>query len=140
MTQFTPDQATFVDSRRVGRLATCDPDGQPHVVPICYAFDGERLFSPLDEKPKRVEVARLKRVRNILANPRVSIVVDDYSDDWSELAYLLVLGRAELVESGPQHDEALRLLREKYPQYRSMALEERPVLMITPDRVVSWRY
>ena len=140
MTQFTPDQAAFIGSRRIGRLATCDPHGQPHVVPICYAFDGEHLFSPLDEKPKRVEVARLKRVRNILANPRVSIVVDDYSEEWSELAYLLVMGRAELIESGPQHAEALRLLREKYPQYRDMALEEKPVLMITPERVVSWRY
>ena len=110
------------------------------MVPICYAFDGERLFSPLDEKPKRVEVTRLKRVRNILANPQVSIVVDDYSEDWSELAFVLILGRAELVESGPQHAEALRLLREKYPQYRDMALEEKPMLMITPERVVSWRY
>jgi hypothetical protein len=66
-------------------------------------------------------------------------VVDDYSDDWSRLAYVMIRGRADVLEKGEAHERALRLLRAKYPQYRKMALEERPVIRITPGRVVEWQ-
>ncbi|MGH7829076.1 MAG: pyridoxamine 5'-phosphate oxidase family protein, partial [Candidatus Binatia bacterium] len=74
----------------------------------------------------------------IRENPNVAVVADDYSDDWSRLAYLLIQGRADVVEKGETHERALRLLRAKYPQYREMPLEERPVIRITPERIVSW--
>ena len=135
---FTPEQARFLTSRRVGRLATATADGRPHVVPVCYAFDGALLYTPIDEKPKRVGAGELRRIKNLRENPRVSLVVDDYDEDWSKLGFVIVQGRAEIVERGDERTEALALLREKYPQYRVMALEERPLLVIEPESVAAW--
>ena len=135
---FTPEQARFLTSRRVGRLATATADGRPHVVPVCYAFDGTLLYTPIDEKPKRVGVGELRRIRNLRENPRVSLVVDDYDEDWSKLGFVIVQGRAEIVERGDERSEALALLREKYPQYCGMALEERPLLVVEPESVAAW--
>ena len=128
----------FIAGHRVGRLATADAGGTPHVIPVCYAFDGRRLYSALDLKPKRVEPRRLRRVRNILENPRVALVIDDYSEDWSELAYVLVLGVAEIVDGGSERDNAELLLRDKYPQYLDLLKEGSAIIRITPDRVASW--
>ncbi len=135
---FNPKQARFLTSHRVGRLATASADGRPHVVPVCYAFDGALLYTPIDEKPKRVGAGGLRRIKNLRENPRVSLVVDDYDDDWSKLGFLIVQGRVEIVERGGERSGALMLLREKYPQYRAMALEERPLLVIEPDSVTAW--
>lgn len=121
-----------------GHLATADASGAPHVIPVCYAFDGRNLFSVLDQKPKSAELIRLRRVRNIQANPQVSLVVDHYEEDWSRLGYILVLGKAELLLEGEEHDGAVRMLREKYSQYRAMDLEANPVIKIVPHRVVCW--
>ncbi len=129
---------TFLTRHRVAHLATADDAGRPHVVPICYAIDEETLYSVLDDKPKRSPPRQLRRVRNILTNPRVAVVVDSYTEDWTALGYVLVEGTARLIESGTEHSTAVRLLREKYPQYRSMPLEGRPVIAITISRVVSW--
>ena len=139
MTSGLDDRARrFIASHRVGRLATADAQGAPHVVPICYAFDGHRIFSAIDRKPKTVEARGLRRVRNILANPRVALVIDDYSEDWAELAYVLVRGTAELLEDGEERRMAESLLRDKYEQYAELLEEGCPVLAITPSRVVSW--
>jgi PPOX class probable F420-dependent enzyme len=138
-TTLTEAEASFVRAQRVARLATADADGHPHVVPVCYAFDGARFYTPLDEKPKRVEGNRLRRMRNIEARHEASLLVDRYDDDWSQLGYVLVHGRADvLMPEDAGHAHALVLLRERYQQYRTMALETRPVIVITPDRVVSW--
>ncbi|HLW46353.1 MAG TPA: TIGR03668 family PPOX class F420-dependent oxidoreductase [bacterium] len=124
---------------RVARLATADGRGRPHVVPVCFAAAGSRLYSAIDEKPKRAAPPRLKRVRNITANPHVALVVDDYREDWRRLWFVLVFGTAEVIGPGaPEHAAALRALRRKYPQYRTMRLEDRPVLGITPARIVTW--
>ena len=132
-------EAAFVRGQRVGRLATADADGHPHVVPVCYAFDGERFYTPLDEKPKRVAGKELRRVRNIEARHEASLVIDQYDDDWSRLGYVLVYGRADLIMPGDaRHEQALVLLRERYAQYREMGLERQLVIVITPERVVSW--
>jgi coenzyme F420-0:L-glutamate ligase/coenzyme F420-1:gamma-L-glutamate ligase len=129
----------YLAAHRVARLATVGAEGVPSVVPICFAADGRAIYSPLDEKPKRVAPTRLKRVRNLLAHPEVALVVDDWSEDWSRLAYLLVRGRAELVEPGSEeHAAAVALLRAKYPQYRTMAIETRPVIRIEPTRARLW--
>jgi PPOX class probable F420-dependent enzyme len=137
-----PDSAReFLLRHAVARLATAGLDGQPSVVPVCYVFDGGCLYSPIDEKPKRVTGRQLQRVRNIEANPHVALVVDDYSPDWSQLAYLLISGRAVILEpddSKAEHARAVALLREKYPQYRSMAIDRRPMIKITPTRVKHW--
>ena len=138
MSSLTQVQVDFLARCRVARLATVSADGEPHVIPICYVFDGERILSPLDEKPKRVAASRLQRVRNIRANSRAALVVDDYSEDWRELGYLLIHATAEIIEDGPVHERAVGLLREKYPQYREMAIGERPMLALTPTRAVAW--
>ena len=96
------------------------------------------VYTPIDEKPKRVGADRLLRVRNVRENPQVALVVDDYDEDWSKLAFVIVRGRAEIVDRGGERSGALTLLREKYPQYRAMALEERPLLVIEPESVAAW--
>jgi PPOX class probable F420-dependent enzyme len=124
-------------------LATVGSDGQPSVIPICYAFDGRYIFSSVDEKPKSVGAGQLKRVINIESNPRVSLVIDDYSDDWSQLAYVLIQGLAEVLNAGGSpvdHKRGVSLLREKYVQYRSMAIDERPLIKIAPTRIKSWSF
>ena len=112
--------------------------GQPHVIPICFAFDGKRFFSPIDEKPKRTAPAKLKRLRNIGENPHVALVIDHYEEDWRKLAYVLVFGKARILQSGVKHRSAVKLLRRKYRQYRRMAIDARPMIVITPTRVVGW--
>jgi PPOX class probable F420-dependent enzyme len=124
---------------RVARLATADKNGRPHVVPVCFAFDGHALYSAIDEKPKRVSPRALRRVRNIEANPQVALVLDEYSEDWRRLWYVLVRGTADVIgPGGREHAVAIARLRRKYPQYRAMRLEDCPVLRITPERIVRW--
>lgn len=136
---FSSKVAQFIASRRIARLATADAGGAPYAVPICYAFDGERIYTAIDLKPKRVDGRELKRVRNILENPQVALVIDDYSEDWSELAYVMVRGNAEIIEDGEERLNAEVLLREKYQQYAEMLEPGCAVIRITPERVASWR-
>ena len=136
---FSPQTAEFVRSHRVGRLATADAGGAPYAVPVCYAFDGECIYTAIDLKPKSVGGRQLKRVRNILENPQVALVIDDYSEDWSELAYVMVRGVADLIESGEERQCAEGLLRQKYRQYAVLLDPGCAIIRITPGRVVSWR-
>jgi PPOX class probable F420-dependent enzyme len=135
------DARAFLARHRVAHLATADPAGAPHVVPLCYALDGETLYFVVDAKPKRRSGVALKRMRNLLANPAVAFVVDDYDEDWSALAYVLVRGRAAVVTDAAEAGRALASLRAKYPQYRAMALDgpEHPLVRITPEHVHVWR-
>jgi PPOX class probable F420-dependent enzyme len=126
----------FVAEAPVGRFATVDQQGAPHIIPICFALVGDHLYSVVDQKPKRT--TRLQRLRNIEANPSVALVIDRYSDDWSQLAWVMVRGDASVIESGEEYALALRVLREKYPQYRSMDLDGRPMIRLSPDRVNAW--
>jgi PPOX class probable F420-dependent enzyme len=137
-----PPVAGFIASGRVGRLATADAGGQPLVVPICYAFDGQALYSAVDAKPKRTAPAGLKRIRNLRENPRVSIVIDEYEEDWTRLRYVIIQGRADLLTDGPQFTHGVALLVSKYPQYQSLGLPRERGLMIrvTPSRVSAWQY
>jgi coenzyme F420-0:L-glutamate ligase/coenzyme F420-1:gamma-L-glutamate ligase len=128
----------FVQRHRVARLATVDGSGQPLVLPICYVLAGDTLCSPTDAKPKRVAVQRLKRLQNIRENPRVALVIDDYSDDWTQLAYVILHGTAEILTAGPDFDAAIPALREKYPQYRQMPIEANPMIAVHITRAVSW--
>lgn len=125
-------------SAQVAHLATVDASGQPHVMPICFASDGKHLYSPIDEKPKRIAPLRLKRVRNISLNPHVAVVIDRYVENWKKLAYVLIFGTAKILTKGLRHKKAVLLLRRKYPQYRKMAIHDRPVISICVSRVLSW--
>ena len=138
MAQLTASQSRLLAIARIGHLATGDASGAPHVIPVCFAFDGHFIYSVLDQKPKRTSVNRLRRVRNIQANPKVALVVDYYEEDWARLWYILVRGEAELLEPGDEQASAVKLLREKYPQYRKMAIDQNPVIKITPTRVIAW--
>lgn len=134
-----PEDRIFLEQARVGRLATASTDGEPHIVPVCFLFDGTCFYSAIDGKPKRVEALKLRRLRNIRGNPRASLLVDRYDEDWTRLRYVLVFGRAEILEAGPDRERVLVLLREKYPQDRSMAdFGQGPVIRLTPERVASW--
>ena len=148
MLKLTPLQTQRLLSAPVGRLSTASGDGAPHVIPVCYAWDagaeGQPIYIALDQKPKRAALTRLRRVRNILENPQVALVVDHYEADWANLWYLLVTGVARLLEEEPgeppERCNAIHLLRQKYPQYLDMDIDGNPVIKISPLRVVAWSY
>jgi coenzyme F420-0:L-glutamate ligase / coenzyme F420-1:gamma-L-glutamate ligase len=135
---WSPHVQEFVQAHRVARLATVDGAGRPLVLPICYVIVGEALYSPTDAKPKRVPVTRLKRLRNIADNPHVALVIDDYGEDWTQLAYVILHGTAEILTSGPAFDRAIATLRDKYPQYQPMPIQENPMIAVHLTRVVRW--
>jgi len=138
-THFTDRELDFLTRMRVGRLATADAAGQPHVVPVVFATDGRNIYTPLDEKRKRVQPRELKRVRNLFENPKVAFIVDHYEEEWTQLSWLLVRGTGTLVENGEAHVTGVRLLQKKYAQYEKMPLNDRPLIVITPFDVTSWK-
>jgi len=138
VTNLSPAQDRFLRSARTGHLATADAKGRPQVVPVCFVFDGQAIYSVLDAKPKTTPLRQLRRVKNILANPQVSLVVDHYEENWDTLQYILVSGDAELLESDEKWVVAIAMLREKYPQYQAMDLDQSPVIKITPVRYSPW--
>ena len=131
----------FLDAHAVGHLATADASGAPHVVPLCYARIGDRLYFVADDKPKRRGPRALKRLANIAANPRVALVVDDYDADWTRLAYLLLHLDAAVVDDEAEYTSALDALRARYAQYHSMPLARatHPMVRMTPRRWHLWR-
>ncbi|WP_049910293.1 TIGR03668 family PPOX class F420-dependent oxidoreductase [Natrinema gari] len=160
----TPEERAFLERARVAALATVDAEGRPHVVPICFAVlapaarstrpepanargtgngapddetDGIALVSAIDEKPK--STVDLQRVRNVRANPRVTVLVDRYREDWSRLAWLQGRGRARILESdASSHADAVSALKAKYDQYGHHELGDRPIVSIAIERTVSW--
>ncbi|MCC6766424.1 MAG: TIGR03668 family PPOX class F420-dependent oxidoreductase [Deltaproteobacteria bacterium] len=131
----------FLARHRVARLATVDAGGVPHVVPFCYAASGANVYFVIDAKPKTRTGRALARMRNIAGNPSVAFVVDDWSEDWSALAFLLVRGSAAVVMEERERARALRALRARYPQYRAMPLagDDHPVVRIVPTHAHLWR-
>jgi len=130
----------FLTVARVGRLGTADARGRPLVVPVCFALYGARIYSAIDAKPKRTR--ELRRLRNIAENPRVSLVVDEYDEDWTRLRYVIVEGRADLVTDGEEFSGAVDRLVTKYPQYRALTLSRSSgvLIRINPERVLAWKY
>jgi PPOX class probable F420-dependent enzyme len=120
-----------VAQARVGRLATVTPEGRPHVVPVCFALAGGRIYTAVDAKPKSKRA--LRRLENVRATGRASLLVDHYEEDWARLWWVRVDGSAEVIES----EAALDVLAAKYEQYRA-ARPAGPVIAITPDRWRSW--
>jgi len=134
------EQGRFADSHRVARLATADATGAPHVIPICYARAGDCFYFVIDDKPKRTR-SGLKRLRNIRDNPRVALLIDDYSDDWSRLAYLLVQGTAAVIDDEVEFARALQSLRERYTQYRAMDIRfaSHPLVRVIAATTHFWK-
>jgi PPOX class probable F420-dependent enzyme len=122
-----------VEAARVGRLATIDDEGRPHVVPICFALQGETLYSAVDEKPKRSK--QLKRLKNIRRRPDVTVLVDHYEEDWTRLWWVRLDGTATVVEEGTEREHALELLGAKYRQYRT----EPPTGPVIAVHIEAWR-
>ena len=143
----TSTELAFLTAARTAVLATIDGGGLPRLVPICFVV-AERprlvIFSPLDEKPKRVLDAHdLGRVRDILERPEVALLVDRWSEDWSRIGWLRLRGMADLVEpddpsAADEHVTAIAALRRKYTQYASHRLEERPLIRIVVEGSRSW--
>jgi len=126
---------------RVARLATMDAKGGPHLVPICFVYDGKAFYTAIDRKPKRVSPDQLVRLQNIRAVSRVALLIDEYNEDWARLWYVLIRGKAELIPNSAHQERisALRKLRAKYPQYdRAMLDQDAPIIRITPERTTCW--
>jgi PPOX class probable F420-dependent enzyme len=122
---------------RVARLATADSEDQPHLVAITFAVDGDSIVSAVDHKPKRT--TRLRRLANIEANPRVSVLADHYEDDWSKLWWARADGLARAVEPGTdEHYRAVTLLAGRYEQYDEHR-PDGPAIVISVSRWSGWR-
>lgn len=119
----------------VARLATSGSDGAPHVVPVVFAVHGGVVYTAVDGKPKSTQ--RLRRLANIAHEPRVSLLVDHYDDDWSLLWWVRADGVAAVHDSGPEADSGRAALRAKYPQYQVFSLDG-PVIAIRVDKWRAW--
>jgi PPOX class probable F420-dependent enzyme len=142
MATWPEDTRRFLEAHRIGHVATTGPDGAPHVMPVCYALDDEAVYFVADAKPKRRPARELTRLRNVRATGRAALVVDDYDEDWTRLAWVLVRGAATIVEDAALHAAVLERLRARYPQYRAMALDDvaaHPIVRIVPQSVRRWR-
>ena len=142
MPSWAEDTRRFLDAHRLGHVATVGSDGMPHVMPVCYALDDEAIYFVADAKPKRRPARELERLRNVRATGHAALVVDDYDEDWTRLAWVLVRGPAAIVADAALHAGALARLRARYPQYRAMPLDDpgaHPIVRIEPARVRSWR-
>jgi PPOX class probable F420-dependent enzyme len=128
-------QKQRLSEARVARLATADAEGRPHIVPITFAIDGDTLYFAVDAKPKRT--TDLKRLRNIAANPAVSVLVDHYEEDWSRLWWVRVDGTARIIADHAEAEHATELLAGRYPQYRT-ARPEGPIVAISIERISAW--
>ncbi len=137
MPALAPDEARRrLAEARIAYLATVRADGRPHVVPVVFALDGDVLHSIADPKPKRS--LDLLRHRNIAANPAVSLLVDAYHEPWRGIWWVRADGLARVVESGPERDRTIELLRAKYPQYAEWTAPFGAAALITIERLTSW--
>ena len=135
----TSAERALLAEARTATLATIDPDGRARLVPICFVVIDDTLWSPLDEKTKVVADPRaLARVRDIVARPEVTLLVDRWSEDWSDLAWVRLRGLASLVDPSDVPARVLTALRAKYPQYAAHDLEARPALRIASARATAW--
>jgi PPOX class probable F420-dependent enzyme len=122
-----------VTRERVARLATTDPDGRPHLVPIVFVLLGDTLYTAVDEKPKRSRT--LRRIENARERPEVTVLVDHYEDDWTQLWWVRLRGRSRVLDEGDEAARALAALTAKYEQYR----ETPPGLPVLAVDLVDWR-
>ena len=129
-----------INRARVGHFATSDGT-MPSLVPVCFVLLGETLYHAIDGKPKSVNPAQLRRVKNVRANPRAALLIDHYVEDWRRLWYVLLRGRARIVDRAPEQQRAIVALRKKYPQYRTTVPLAAEALVIAIDvrRLRHWQ-
>ncbi|HYH93307.1 MAG TPA: pyridoxamine 5'-phosphate oxidase family protein [Candidatus Saccharimonadales bacterium] len=142
MSVLTGGDRALLDEGRRATLATVDESARPRLVPVCYVLDpdDDRLWIPLDEKPKIVDDVRdLARVRDLIARPAVSLLVDRWSEDWEQLAWLRLHGSARLIEPADVPPSVIAGLRQRYPQYRQHALDGRPAIRVDLEAAQRWR-
>ncbi|MGH2352201.1 MAG: TIGR03668 family PPOX class F420-dependent oxidoreductase [Chloroflexota bacterium] len=139
------DDWAFLEEQRVGRLATADAAGRPHVIPVCFARAGGRLYVPVDAKPKRGDPRALRRLRNLRARPEAALLLDRYDEDWRRLRWLLIYARALILDAeegdaGRERAAALAALEARYAQYTAMGLAALglPVVRLEPTAVRRW--
>lgn len=135
-----PAVEEFIERARVARLATIDSEFKPHLVPVVFVFDGNHFFIPVDEKRKTTKPEKLKRIRNIQDNPNVTLLIDEYSEDWTKLAFVMIQGKASVAtkeEGNIQVREAYKKLMTKYLQYQKVSVGEMCII-ISPKKVASW--
>ena len=140
MSRSQDDLTAMVQAHRIGHLATAESSGAPHLVPICFVYNGHAIYSAIDHKPKRRTGYSMKRIRNIAENPRVAFLIHHYEEDWQQLYYVLIRGAATILESGRERQRALLLLEEKYVQYRERQLAQGDglVIKIVPESIQRW--
>jgi PPOX class probable F420-dependent enzyme len=131
-----PWAAALLDAARVGRLGLLDDRGRPRVLPVTFAVVERRVWSAVDDKPKRRAGPELARVRWLRARPASALTVDRYDDDWARLAWVQILGRAAVVDAAG-HQPVLDALAARYPQYRHRP-PRGPLLRLTPERALCW--
>jgi inorganic pyrophosphatase len=129
----------FIANHRFAHLASVDSGERPHAIPIIYGFDGDKIYTPTEDTFRKTGPFQLARVRNILTNHRVFLVVDDYDDDWSKLAWVQVRGNAIVKTNGQDYEKGIDLLTLKYPQYKNEHLNGKPLIIITPQKINGWR-
>jgi len=137
LSTLSPWATDLLERARVARLGLLDEDDRPRVLPVTFALAGESVWSAVDDKPKRVSGPGLARLRFLRRRPQVALCVDHYDDDWSQLAWVQVLGSVDVIEvaAGPAGMEALAA---RYSPYREHP-PAGPLLRLTPQRVVCWR-
>ncbi len=147
MIQQQKQSLDLLHNSRIARLATVDPENnQPYVVPVVFAFDGNNIFIPIDDKPKKTKNSnQLKRVKNIQKNPNVYFLIDIYDDkDWNNLSYLMILGKARIINIVNDRDtieKAHSLLSNKYFQYKNKIVGiGNNCIVIDIQKTITWKY
>jgi PPOX class probable F420-dependent enzyme len=136
---------TIINKARVARLATVDSECKPYLIPVVFVFDNDCFFIPIDDKTKRSRPERLKRIKNIQQNPNVTILIDEYNEDWGKLYFIMIQGKASIIgdKELEQHEllllkSAHQLLSDKYLQYQKIGIGEY-IIRIIPQKVISWK-
>ena len=135
-----PAVEEFIERARVARLATVDFASKPHLVPVVFVFYANHFFIPVDEKRKTAKPEKLKRIKNIKGNPNVALLIDNYSEDWTKLAFVMIQGKASIAsktQGNIQLREAYKKLMIKYLQYEKVGTGEMCII-IAPEKVASW--
>lgn len=136
---------TIIDKARVARLATVDSECKPHLIPVVFVFDNYCYFIPIDEKTKRSRPEKLKRAKNIQQNSNVTLLIDDYNENWRKLYFIMIQGKATIIGGKKLEqnellllEKAHKLLSDKYLQYQKIGIGEY-VIMIIPQKVITWK-
>jgi len=129
---------SLITDSSIAYLSTVSHKGHPHIVPICFVLLDQNFYSLLDNKPKNVQILKLRRVQNIISNPKVALIVNHYEDDWDKLWHVLIKGNGSIVANEVERRAAIKSLKQKYEQYLHMDVDLNPVIKIRPTNIVSW--